>query len=111
MGDIVPRKEVEREGIRGFASIAGGGALLLLSALPVAIGVIGGGALALVGFGIAGSKKDRLAGGVAATAGIVTVLAKLGIFGGGLLWLGGVGLLGFGAWSLYNFFRKLKTRS
>jgi len=111
MGDIVPRKEVERDGIRGFLGVAGGGALLLLGALGSLPGIIAGGALAAVGLGLTGSKRDRTMGGVVAAAGILTLTSSLGLFGGGLLWLGGLGLLAFGGYSLYNFFRKLKTRS
>ncbi len=111
MGDIVPRKEVERDGIRGFGGLAGGAGLLVLSSLGMIPGLIVGGALTLVGLGVAGSKRDRVAGGVAAAAGILTLLSKVLGFGGGFLLVGGIGLLAFGGYSLYNFFKKLKSRS
>jgi len=111
MGDIVPRKEIERDGIRGFGGLAAGAGLLLLSLLGPVVGLVVGGALTAVGLGLAASRRDRVAGGVAAAAGILTVLSKGLGFGGGLLVISGLGLLAFGGYSLYNFFRKLKARS
>ncbi len=113
MGDIVPRKEVERDGIRGFGGVAGGVGLLVLTSLshvPV-VGLVAGAALTAIGLGVAGSSRDRAAGTVATAAGILTILSNVIHRGGGLLWLGGIGLLAFGGYSLYNFFRKLKARS
>jgi hypothetical protein len=111
MGDIVPRKEVERDGVRGFSGVAAGAGLLLLSGLGTVLGIVAGGALAAVGLGMSTSKSDKVAGGVIAGAGIVTVLSKAIGLGGGLLSLGGIGLLAWGGYWLYSFYRKLKARS
>ena len=112
MGDIVPRKEVERDGIRGFGGVAAGIGLLVLSSLGTVVGVVAGAALTAVGLGISSAgRRDKLAGGVAAAAGILTILSKVLHLGGGVLFAGGLGLLVFGGYSLYNFFRKLKARS
>ncbi len=111
MGDIVPRKEIERDGVRGFGGVAAGAALLILSGLGQVLGLVAGGALTAVGLGIAASRGDRAAGGMLAGAGILTILSKALGFGGGLLSIGGIGLLAYGGYSLFNFFRKLKARS
>jgi hypothetical protein len=111
MGDIVPRKEVERDGVRGFTGVAAGAGLLVLASLGTVLGLVAGAALAAVGFGMSASKDDKIAGGVLAGAGILTVLAKAFGLGGGLLTVGGIGLLAYGGYSLYNFYRKLKARS
>lgn len=111
MGDIVPRKEIERDGVRGFTGVGAGAALLILAGLGPVLGLVAGGALTAVGFGVSASRGDRTAGGVLAAAGIVTILSKALGLGGGLLTAGGIGLLAYGGYSLYNFFRKLKARS
>jgi hypothetical protein len=111
MGEIVPRKEVSRDGLKAVGGLAGGAALMLLSGLGTVPGVIIGGVLTLAGLGLTASREDRLAGGIAAGAGALTVLSKLLGFGGGLLFVGGAALLISGSVSLVNFIRKLKSRS
>ncbi len=111
MGDIVPRKEIERDGVRGFGGVAAGVGLLVLSGLGTLPGILAGGVVTAIGLGATGSSRDKVAGTVTAAAGILTILSKVLHFGGGLLWLGGLGMLAFGGYSLYNFFRKLKARS
>jgi hypothetical protein len=111
MGDIVPRKEVSREGMKAIGGLAGGAALMALAGLGTIPGLIVGGALTLVGLGLTLSREDRTAGGIAAGAGALTVLSRLFGFGGGLLFVGGAALLISGSISLVNFIRKLKSRS
>jgi hypothetical protein len=111
MGEIVPRKEVSREGMKAVGGLAGGAALMVLSSLGNVPGLIVGGVITLAGLGLTASKEDRLVGGIAAGAGALTVLSKLLGFGGGLLFVGGAALLVTGSISLVNFIRKLKSRS
>ncbi len=110
MGEIVPRKEISKEGIRAVGGLVGGAALLLLTLNPI-FGIVGGGLLAAVGIGVAASKKDRLAGGVLGAAGALGLLNGIFGFAGTWLILGSAGLAGYGAYSLYQFIRKLKTRT
>jgi len=113
MGEIVPRNQVTRHGVKGVGAIAGGAGLMVLSSIssiPV-IGAIAGGLLAVVGFALTGSKSDRTAGVVTAVAGVVTVAAALIPGLRWLIWLPGIGLLGAGVYSLVKFFRGMKSRS
>jgi hypothetical protein len=113
MGEIVPRNQVTRSGVKGVGAIAGGVGLLVLSsisAIPV-IGAVAGGVLAVIGFALTGSKPDRGAGVITAAAGIVTVAAALIPGLRWLVWLPGIGLLGAGIYSLVKFARGLKTRT
>ena len=110
MGDIVPRKEVNKEGVRAVGGLVGGGVLMLLAGGNV-FGIVGGAIFAAIGAGIAVSKQDRLVGGILAGAGALGILNGALGFGGGWLLLGGAGLIGYGAYSAYQFFRKLKTRT
>jgi hypothetical protein len=113
MGEIVPRSQVTRHGMKGVGAIAGGAGLMILSsisAIPV-IGAVAGGVLAVVGFALTGSKSDRTAGIVTAAAGILTVAAALIPGLRSLIWLPGIGLIGAGVYSLVKFIRGMKTRS
>ena len=109
--EIVPTRTLVKQGTAGIGGVVGGAALLLLNALgPVAAGVIGG-ILALGGLGVlTASKEDRLAGGVVAAAGAVTILSGVFGFGGWLLTLGGISLLAVGAVGLFNFIKGLRSR-
>ncbi len=111
MSDIVPRSEVSRHGVRGVAAVAGGAALLILSALGFWGGIIIGGALTVGGFALTGSKSERTLGFIAAGAGILTILAKIIHPLGSLFVIPGIGLLVVGAVSLFRFFGNLKKRS
>jgi hypothetical protein len=114
MGDIVPRREINQEGVRAITGLVAGGGLFLLSLLGTVPGIIVGGAVAAVGLGIAASKKERRTGSIIAGAGGLGVISKLpflGGFGGGLLLVGGAALFGYGVMSAIRFFRKLKTRT
>jgi hypothetical protein len=115
MSDMEPRTQVSRNGVKGVGALAGGVGLVVLSLLGPVLGLIAGGVLAVVGFSLTGSKSDRTAGMVAAGAGIVTagvaVLSFLGAHLNGLLAIPGVALIGAGVWSLFKFFRGVRSRS
>jgi hypothetical protein len=115
MGDrreIVPTKTLVKQGTTGVGGVAGGAALLLLGSLGGPWAFIIGGLVTLAGAGVAAaSKEDRLAGGIVAGAGALTILSGLGLgVGGGLLTLGGIGLLAVGGIGLYKFIRGLRSR-
>ena len=111
MNEIVPREEVSKEGVRAIGGLVGGTILLLLSFGGI-FGIVGGAVLAAAGAGIAVSKQERLVGGILGGAGVLGILnGAFSGFGGGWLVLGSAGLIGYGAYSAYQFFRKLKTRT
>ena len=113
MSDIVPRSEVSKSGVKGVGAVAGGAALLVLSAvssIPV-IGIIAGAVLAVVGFSLTTSRSDRTAGVVTVVAGVVTAAAALIPGLRWLIWLPGLGLIGTGVYLLFKFFRGMKSRS
>ncbi len=110
--EIVPTRALVKEGTKGIGGIAGGAALLILRALTGTIlGPIFGGILTIGGIGVAAaSKEDRVAGGVVAGVGALTVLSSFVGFGSTLLLVGGLGLLGVGGFSLYKFIKGLRSR-
>ena len=110
--DIVPREKVTKHGLQGVVATAGGVGAIVLAAIaahPV-IGIIVGGVIGLAGLALGSSKHDRTLGVVTTVVGVGAVLASI-FHLGGLLVAGGVVLLGIGAYSLFRFFRGLKTRS
>ena len=116
MGDIIPRKELTKQGTQGVSAIAGGTILLILRGLATGAGPFGwivGGLLTLGGLAFMRSKEDRTAGGIVAGAGVLTLLSRIGIFPGissFLMLIGGLGLLGVGGYSLYKFIVNLRKR-
>lgn len=110
--EIVPTKTLVRQGTTGIGGVVGGGALLLLGSLGGPWAWIIGGVLAVAGLGVAAaSKEDRLAGGVVAGAGVLTIVSGLGLgIGGALLTLGGIGLIAVGGVGLYRFIKGLRSR-
>jgi hypothetical protein len=119
MSDIEPRSQVSKNGVKGVGALAGGVGLLLLSALSAhfVLGLIAGGILTVVGFSLTGTKSDRTAGWVTAVAGIVTAVSAVSRVLhflpnlGWLMWIPGVALIGAGVWSLFKFFRGVRSRS
>ena len=112
MGDIVPRKELAKQGTQGVGGIVGGVVLLILRGLGP-FGWVAGGLLTLGGLALASSKEDRTAGMVTVGAGILTLLSKLPFLGGiagTLMSIGGIGLLVFGGYSLIKFVLNLRKR-
>ncbi len=113
MGDLVPRKEITKQGVSGVGGVGGGAALLLLGSIPV-VGAILGAVLTVAGIAIGKSKEDRLPGTVVAGAGILAILSAIPVIGGAagaLLKIGGWGLIAFGGWSLVRFIMNLRKRS
>lgn len=110
--EIVPTKTLVRQGTTGVGGLVGGGALLILGSLGGPWAFIIGGLVTIAGAGVAAaSKEDRIAGGIVAGAGALTIVSGLGLgFGGALLTLGGIGLLAVGGIGLYKFIRGLRSR-
>lgn len=116
MNDIVPTRELAKDGVAAIGGIAGGIGLIILGSLPSIFGIVAGGVVGLIGLGALGSSdpSDKRAGLVALLAGGLTVLSKVGIFAGlanGFLGLATVGLLGMGIWKGIKFYRGLKSRA
>lgn len=117
MGDLVPRKEMVNQGVKGVGGVAGGVALLIVKGLLFSLGLVPGliigGVLTLGGLAISRSKGERTAGAVVAGAGILTLVASTGIgagLAGALMTIGGIGLLAFGGYSLIKFILNLRKR-
>jgi hypothetical protein len=119
MGDLIPRRELTRQGVTGVAGLFGGIGLLILKSiaslgsglsLP---GLIAAGVITLAGLVIASGREDRKAGLYTVGAGILTAVASLPLLkgvGGFLLLAAGLGLVGGGLWSLLKFWRNLRKR-
>lgn len=110
--EIVPREKVTKSGVQGVVSVAGGLGSIILAAVtahPV-LGVIVGAVIGLAGVALSSSKHDRTLGVATTVVGVAAVFASL-FRAGGILVAGGVILLGIGAYSLFKFFRGLKSRS
>jgi hypothetical protein len=119
MGDLIPRKELTRQGVTGVAGLFGGIGLFILRgiasigdriSLP---GLIAAGIISLAGLVIATGREDRKAGLYTVGAGILTVVASLPLVkgvGDFLLLIAGLGLVGGGLWSLIKFWRNLRKR-
>jgi hypothetical protein len=110
---------VSKQGVQGVVSLAGGvGAFILAGVSGGILGIIIGGVLTVAGLALSGSKHERGAGIITTVVGAATIAASLpvlhGIFGGlvhGLMIGAGIILVGLGGWSLFKFFRGLKSRS
>jgi hypothetical protein len=115
MGELVPRKEVVKQGWRGIAGVAGGVMLLVLRGIAGAgfwPGLLAGAFLVILGLGIGSSRQDRVAGGVTIGVGAATLIGSIPAFHGvrWLLTVAGIALLAAGAWSLVKFFINLRKR-
>jgi hypothetical protein len=110
--EIVPREKVTKSGLQGVVSTAGGIVSIILAAVTAhpLFGIVVGGIIGLAGLALSSSKHDRTLGVATTVVGGVALVASI-FHLGGLLVAGGVVLLGIGAWSLYKFFRGLKSRS
>ncbi len=115
MGDLVPRKELVKQGMMGIGGIVGGGILLLLTGISGPAGWIVGGLLTIVGLGVSASRDDRAAGVVILGAGVLTLVSALplgiGDTASWLIWAGGIGLIIAGGYSIIKFIINLKKRS
>jgi hypothetical protein len=114
MGDIVPRKTLVKQALQGAGGIVGGIALIALSGLGGIAGWIVGGVIAALGLLLSTSKDDRVPGLIVAGAGALTLIAQIPFIRGVasfLMTISGIGLIGAGIFSLFMFFRNLKSRS
>lgn len=118
MGDIVPRDQLVKQGVKGVGGVGAGIGTLILSAIASPAhplpGLIVGAIVGVAGMVIASSREDRNAGLVAMGAGGLTMLSSIPLIGHVVGWLmpvAGVGLIATGAWSLLNFWRNLRRRS
>jgi hypothetical protein len=119
MGDLVPRKTLEKQGMKALGGIGGGVGLMVLQAIAGGAalsvpGIIVGCAVTLVGLAISSSRDDRKAGLLTAAAGAATILASLPILGGlagSLMWLGGAGLLVMGGINLFKFLKGMRKNN
>jgi hypothetical protein len=105
-------------GVKAVGYTAAGIFVLILNAFPVWLGLIAGGLVCLLGIGSMRSKDltDKKAGIIITTAGVLTVLSKVGIpliapVSQVLLGIGVFGLLALGIWNGIKFIIGLKKRS
>jgi hypothetical protein len=119
MNDIVPRREMVKLGLKGVGGVGGGLGLFLLKGIAAMggslsiPGLIAGVLVTSAGMVVASSKEDRQAGILTAGAGAITVIASLPLIGGlaGLLMsVAGIGLIAGGVYSLYKFWKGIKSR-
>jgi len=116
--EIVPREKVAKQGLQGVISTAGGIVSFVLAGITTGafhwFGVIVGGVIAVAGLALSSSRHDRSLGVATTVVGAAVTLASVGILHGlvhGVLVAGGVVLVGIGVYSLFRFFRGLKTRA
>ncbi len=112
MGELVPRKTLVKQALKGIGGIGGGIALLALSGATGLFGIVMGAIVTVIGLAVSTSKEDRLAGAVTVGAGALTLIAGLGLTGiaAPLMWVGGGALLISGILSLINFIKNLNAR-
>jgi hypothetical protein len=117
MDTLEPRNSLARRMTLGVGAAAGGITLLILAALSRGIaGVVVGGAVALLGSAISGSKKDRTPGLIVAGVGIVAAVSSLSRILpilpnlGWLMSLSGAGLLAGGIVALVRSIGSLRKR-
>ena len=110
MGDLVPREEVSKQGVRAVGGLAAGGLLLALGALSIGpLPWIVGGVLVVAGLVGGRSKSNRRSAMLTVAAGAATLVGAA-IGGGTLLTISGIGLLAAGGWYGYKFVRNLRQR-
>jgi hypothetical protein len=115
-GDYTPTNVLAKQGITAVGGIVGGVALVIMRALPPLFGIIAGVVVGVIGIGGILSKDpdDRKPGILAAAAGALSILARIGIIrplAGTLLGISALGLLAMGIWNGVKFIKGLKDRS
>jgi hypothetical protein len=105
-----------KQGITAVGGIVGGLALIIMRALPPVVGLVAGVIVGVIGIGGVLSKDpdDRKPGLLAAAAGALSILARVGIIrplAGTLLGISALGLLVMGVWNGIKFIKGLKGRS
>jgi hypothetical protein len=115
-GDYTPTNVLAKQGITAVGGIVGGVALMIMRALPSLFGIAAGVVVGVIGIGGILSKDpdDHKPGILAAAAGALSILARIGIIrplAGTLLGISALGLLVMGVWNGIKFIRGLKGRS
>jgi hypothetical protein len=115
-GKYTPTNVLAKQGMTAIGGIAGGAVLMIMRVLPPFMGIIAGVIVGVVGIGGIMSKDpdDRKPGILAAAAGALSILARIGIIrplAGTLLGISSLGLLALGVWNGVKFIRGLKGRS
>jgi hypothetical protein len=115
-GDYTPTNVLAKQGITAVGGIAGGLALVIIRALPSFIGIVAGVVIGVIGIGGILSKdpEDHKPGLLAAAAGALSILARIGMIrplAGTLLGISALGLLAMGVWNGIKFIKGLKGRS
>ncbi|MDR1248492.1 MAG: hypothetical protein LBK63_04225 [Treponema sp.] len=115
-GDYTPTNVLAKQGITAVGGIVGGLLLVIMRALPPFIGIVAGVIIGVIGIGgvLAKDPEDRKPGLLAAAAGALSILARVGIIrplAGTLLGISALGLLTMGIWNGVKFFKGLKDRS
>jgi hypothetical protein len=116
--NIPSASSLSKTGVRAVGYTAAGIFVLVLNAFPNWLGLIAGGLVCLLGLGSLRSNDltEKKAGIVIVTAGILTVLSKVGIpliapVSQVLLGIGIFSLLALGIWNGIKFIIGLKKRS
>jgi hypothetical protein len=115
-GDYTPTNVLAKQGITAVGGIVGGLALIIMRALPPVIGVVAGvvvGVIGVVGI-LSKDPEDHKPGLLAAAAGALSILSRIGIIrplAGTLLGISTLGLLAMGIWNGFKFIKGLKGRS
>lgn len=113
MGDLVPKKDLVKNGSKGIGGIIGGAVILALNALNPIASLVVGGLVGVTGLGISRKPEDRATGYVLAGAGALTAITAIPAIGGVAAWLlgvSGVGLLLMGGWNLAKFIMGYRKR-
>jgi hypothetical protein len=113
MGDLVPRKDLVKNGSKGIGGIVGGALILILNAFGPIASLIVGGILGVTGLGMSRNKEEKTTGMLVAAAGALTAftaIPKIGGLGTALLVISGVGLILMGGWNLIKFIRGYRKR-
>ncbi|GHU61087.1 hypothetical protein FACS189445_2700 [Spirochaetia bacterium] len=115
-GNNTPTNVLAKQGVTAIGGIVGGTVLMIMRALPWPLGIAAGVIVGVVGIGGILSKDpdDRKPGILAAAAGALSILARIGIIrplAGTLLSISALGLLALGVWNGIKFIKGLKSRS
>jgi hypothetical protein len=115
-GNYTPTNVLAKQGMTAIGGIVGGMVLMIMRALPPVIGIILGVIVGLIGIGGILSKDpdDRKPGILAAVAGGLSILARVGVIralAGTLLSISALGLIVMGVWNGIKFIKGLKGRS
>jgi hypothetical protein len=115
-GNYTPTNVLAKQGMTAIGGIVGGLALIIMGALPPVIGIIAGVIVGVIGIGgiLSRDPDDRKPGILAAVAGGLSILARVGVISalaGTLLLISALGLIVMGAWNGIKFIKGLKGRS